>query len=406
MIRRTIYGLPFASYAVQNPTGAPARGACVMLHTFFRVSFGRVGLFVGLALLLFVFSPQLYRLGDYTRQTNPFSGQRDVERAFEPTAQELACLHGLNPDSPDSPDSSDKAESNNSSSASIPNIAHFIFFQRLPLDHDGQGDFDFLGYLSVRSAIVSLKPEKVFFHYSYTSKDPSLFPKTGEDPLIENNQWIRRLKQNVELVRHNQPADNSLVHSEHLADTLRLDILLKYGGIYFDVDAFALRPFHDVLLSPHPHDVVLGNEGSNRAGLCNAVMAARPNSNFIRRWRSTYEGADLNKEWNYHSVIVPKKLAQRYPQEVCELAPDGFFWPTWTWRHIQWMHEPIEEGEVQRCERKMAETGGALFDNQLAYHAWSQMARDRFLGRLTPTIVRREETRFNILMRRFLEDDV
>lgn len=366
-------------------------------------------LFLVLCLVLYCFSPEIHRLGDHVRQTNPLSGQRHVEQAFTPTPGELACLHGLSP-RPGGPSHHVSPDPDAVSvMGTIPNIVHFIFLQRLPLGHAGQGDFDFLAYLSVRSAIVSLRPDRVLLHYSYTGQPYSQrangTTEARDDPLIDRNPWIRRLKANVELVRHRR-LDSSLHHAEHLADTMRLEVLLAHGGIYMDIDAFALRPFTDILSTPRPHDVVLGNEGGNRAGLCNAIVAARPNSAFVERWLQTYKGVDLNKEWNYHSVVLPKLLAAKHPDEVCELPPDAFFWPTWTWRHVQWMHEPIDRAEARWWQGKMEQTGGGLFENQLAYHAWSQMARGRFLERLTPQVVRDEDTRFNLLMRRFVEEDL
>ncbi|POR33391.1 Uncharacterized protein TPAR_06424 [Tolypocladium paradoxum] len=365
----------------------------------------RIALIAALILAFYYSFATLCRLGDYVRQTNPLSGQKHVEQAFTPTPKELACLYGT-----PLPDERGIAPATvapwPASHQPMPNIVHFIWLQKLPLGHAGQGDFDFLSYLAVRSAMVSLKPEAIFFHYGYTSKDPALLDGVDADPLIDNNHWIRRLKPHIRLVRHSGPLDNSLEHSAHMADTMRLEILQEHGGIYLDMDAFALRPFADVLESPQPHDVVLGHEGGNRLGLCNAIIAARPNSTFVRRWLATYDGADLNREWNYHSVLLPKELAGRHPDEVCELPPDAFFWPTWTWGHVRWMHEPISRAEARFWEARIDKTGGSLLDNQLAYHAWSQMARDRYLGRLTPQVVRSEDTRFNLLMRRFMEADL
>lgn len=350
---------------------------------------------VALVLLLSL-SPSALRFGDYLRQTNPFSGQKAVEQSFVPTASELACLNGTPlPDHSPGPDPDP-----------IPNIVHFIFLQKLPLRRPGQVDFDFLCYLAVRSAIVSLKPDRLFLHYSYL---PSLSgegrqDEARHDPLALDNPWIRRLKGHLTLRRHDAPVHSaaSTAHPAHLADTMRLQILAEHGGIYLDLDAFALRPFTSLLRPPPRHDIVMGNEGGNRAGLCNAVMAARANSSFVARWLDRYRGADLGKEWNYHSVLLPKELALEHADSICQLPPDAFFWPTWTWRHIQWMHEPISTMEARFWEERIRRTGGSLFDNQLAYHAWSQMAKDRFMKRLTPEIVRSEDTRFNLLVRRFL----
>ncbi|KJZ73444.1 hypothetical protein HIM_07238 [Hirsutella minnesotensis 3608] len=359
-----------------------------------------------LALCFWFFFPSIYRAGDYIRQTNPFSGQREVERDFSPTPQELACLNGSFP-----PDQLGHSTPTPSAAEPIPNIVHFIFLQRLP-SRRAEGDFGFLHYLAIRSAIVSLNPDAVYLHYGYISSPPSRitasrkFYTDKEDLLVSKNHWIQRLKSQVELKRYTKPLDGSIRHSAHVADTVRLELLLEHGGIYLDIDAFALRPFGRALNVPRPRSVLLGWEGGDRHGLCNAVIAARANSTFIDRWLKTYDHADLNREWNYHSVILPKNLAAAHPDEVCELPPDAFFWPTWTWRHITWMHEPLSDAEATHWSKRIEDTGGSLFDNQLVYHAWSQMARDRYLKRLTPDIIRKEDTRFNLMIRRFVEDDL
>ncbi|KAL3962803.1 hypothetical protein ACCO45_004326 [Purpureocillium lilacinum] len=330
----------------------------------------------------------LYRHYDdyvYKPEIRPLSTQQDVEQVFTPTEQEMACLQGK----PFPPDGRHRfGLSLASKSDPIPSIVHFIFLQRLPLAEDGQGDFDFLNYLSVRSALMSLKPKKIILHYAYTSSNPSLLESLKGDPLIENNQWIKRLKPHLEFDKITSALDNHLVHAAHLADTLRLEIILSQGGIYLDTDVFILRPFTKLLASPSPHDLVLGHEGGNRWGLCNAIIAARPNSTFVRRWLDTYKGADLNQEWNYHSVLLPKEMSGKHPDEICTLPPDAF---------------SGRRGPTTTCD---LEDGRSLFDNQLAYHAWNHVSKDGYLERLTPQVMREEDTRFNLLMRRFLEADL
>lgn len=345
--------------------------------------------------LLYVAFPYLLRCGDYVRQTNPFSGQKYVESAFTASESELACLHGRRPPG-------DTATGSGQDSEPIPNIVHFIFGLKNPLYHPNAGHFDFLSYLAVRSALVSLNPDILYIHYTYLAEPPSSDP--AADPLT--NPWIRRLAKYkpVRLVHHKP--DPSTAQYAHLSDTMRLEFLLEHGGIYLDIDAFALRPFDAVLRAPSPHDVVLGHEGGNRWGLCNAVIAARPNSTFVSRWLDSYSTADLSREWNYHSVLLPKEMAAQYPDEVCALAPDAFFWPTWTWRHVEWMHAPLSKQETLFWKSEIESNGGSLFDNQLAYHAWNQMAYERHMKALTPALVRTRNTRFNLLMRRFMEDDL
>ncbi|KAK3316203.1 hypothetical protein B0H66DRAFT_625122 [Apodospora peruviana] len=361
------------------------------------------------AYLLF---PSLYRIGDYVRQTNPWSGQKYVELAFSPIQAELACLYGHPIPGADSHYRDEHgvqvstARTNTTAvTEPIPNIVHFIFGLQNPLRNPQAGHFDFLCYLAVRSAIVSLRPDTIYLHYTYLPSDHSNNNTNVDDPM--NNPWIRRLSKHIRLIHHPPPAtDNNNIQYSHLSDMMRLQFLLEKGGIYLDMDAFALRSFHDLLNPPAGRDVVLGHEGGNRWGLCNGIMAARPNSTFVSRWLASYEHVDFSREWNYHSVRLPKKLAGLHPSEICALAPDAFFWPTWTWRHVHWMHEELDTNTTQFWQEKIDRHGGSLFGNQVAYHAWSQMAWDRHLSGLTPEVVRRKDTRFNLLVRQFMEEDL
>lgn len=58
------------------------------------------------------------------------------------------------------------------------------------------------------------------------------------------------------------------------------------------------------------------------------MIMARPHSRFIQRWFATYATFD-NADWNYHSVILPGKLAPFFPKEITVLNHTSFFWPLW-----------------------------------------------------------------------------
>lgn len=351
-----------------------------------------------LAVATYLWFSQIVYYGDKFRQLAPWSGQGDFEQSFVPRQDELDCLYGgLQPSSHDE----------FATAELIPNRVHFIYGLSNPYNKVDSGTFDFLCYLAVRSAIVGIKAEKVYLHYTYISEPPS--PSADASPL--SNPWIKRLEKDVTLVHHTpeemanlKSRPEAVWQAAHVSDILRLKLLESEGGIYLDIDAFGLRPFTNILKSPR--GIVLGYEGGNRHGLCNAVMAAHPNSTFIERWLDTYVGQDLSREWNYHSVILPSEMQKQFPTEVCALPPSSFFWPTWTWHHIEWMHEDLSRQDAQFWTGEVERNGGSLFKDQLAYHAWSQMARSRYLEHLTPEVVRTRDTRFNIMVRRFLEDDL
>ena len=252
--------------------------------------------------------------------------------------------------------------------------------------------------MAIKAALVRIQPKTVKVH-SYS--------------LNESNVWWQFIKHAVTLVVHEPHQTlrtmDGRVHKlrlPHQTDILRLEILHKEGGIYLDTDVYALQSFSPLLQSPK--DLLMGHEGGNRSGIGNAVIVARPGSSFISKWLQTYKESFDNRPqmWNHHSVKVPAELAVQYPEDICKLSPSTFFWPTWSSEHINAMHSPLVEEDALALKRNMSSYGGAMYANQLAYHAWGNIARVDFLSKLAPENLFRVETRFNILLRKIYLADV
>ena len=316
---------------------------------------------------------------DKLYQYNPFAWQTRVENYnFQTTVSEQQCFNGTIPPNPDS-----------TTLPTIPRVVHFTWGLK------GDGAFTFPLYLAIKAALATIQPDEVKIHYTHLDRD---------------NAWFLKLEHNLTLVHHDtddiisstglSTRDSMYWHVAHVSDVLRLQVLAAEGGIYLDSDAYALQPFDSILSGAR--DVVLAHEGGNRYGMANAVIVAKKGARFVQRWLGRYESFN-NRNWNYHSVVLPKKLADRYPLEMCALSPTAFFWPLWTDSHVEFMHKRLDADEVLEVENRMRRYGGALFEDQLVYHAWSHQSYDRYMSRLTPEIVLEEDTRFNILMRRFID---
>lgn len=269
----------------------------------------------------------------------------------------------------------------------IPHTVHFIIIA----EHNKQAELEFYQYLAIKAALLRIHPENVKIH-SYL--------------LNESNRWWQLIKHAVTLVIHEPHQTLRTVDGHahklrlpHQTDILRLRILHQEGGIYLDTDVYALQSFSPLLQSPR--DLLMGHEGGNRSGIGNAVIVARPGSSFIAKWLTAYNESFDNRPqmWNHHSVKVPAELAVQYPEDICKLSPSTFFWPTWSADHINAMHLPLVEEEAMALKRNMSSYSGAMYANQLAYHAWGNIARSRFLSQLTPGSLFSVETRFNILLR-------
>ncbi len=170
----------------------------------------------------------------------------------------------------------------------IPNVVYVIWLKNPELG--------FLNYLTIRSALISLQPDQINLHYT---------------DLNERNGWFMKRHDNITLVQHDLETEYGQQvqddwQTSHIADLLRLDIITQEGGIYLDMEVIALQPFDSLL--DCKKDLILGHEGGDRHGLCNAIIIARPGSSFVKRWRESYSSFATG-EWNYHSVILPKELS-------------------------------------------------------------------------------------------------
>lgn len=253
----------------------------------------------------------------------------------------------------------------------IPKIIHFIYgldenFAEIP--------FSLVHYLAIKSAQTINNPERINFFFRF-------------EP--EGEYW-EKAKPYLHLVPIEPVTEifsRSLVHAAHRADVLRLLILLKYGGIYLDIDTICVRSF-DPLLN---HSFVIGQQGSgfHLEGLCNAVMLGEKDSSFVKAWLNSYDsfrscGQDLF--WDEHSVKVPLQLAPFYTTSGdLHIEPfTSFHYP-----HYSIGIEKLFEGDC-------------TFPDAYCHHLWERSTWERYLKDLTEKAIFEKDTYYNILARRYL----
>ncbi|KAI8140422.1 hypothetical protein BJV82DRAFT_671498 [Fennellomyces sp. T-0311] len=194
-----------------------------------------------------------------------------------------------------------------SSGARIPKIVHFIHGLKGP-----DPTLDLAHYIAIKAAHDVIQPDKIYLHYHYQP--------TGD--LFERARPMLTLRK-VPLI--DNIFGRKVQHFAHRADIVRLEVLREFGGIYFDLDLFALKPIDHLL----DEEFVMAQEGQDGSvGLCNAMMMSRPNSRFVQRYYASYATFDMD-QWNYHSVVLPGKLARHFQDEISILDYKAFFWPLW-----------------------------------------------------------------------------
>lgn len=250
----------------------------------------------------------------------------------------------------------------------IPNVLHVVF--GLAPDFGGR-PFSLVHALALRSAWAVNGFDATLFHSAH---EPS-------GPLWDS------VRTRLDLVPVTPPTEvfgRPLRRIEHQSDVVRLDALLRHGGVYLDLDTICARPLAPLFR----HACVLGREetpGSRIKGLCNAVILAEPGSSFLARWRDAYRTFD-GDYWHVHSVVVPRLLAERAaPGEVHVEPPESFFLPSWD-----------DGGLADLFTREVA------FPDAYLHHLWAGRSWERCLKSLDPETLRRGHSTYARLARDFL----
>lgn len=115
----------------------------------------------------------------------------------------------------------------------VPPYVHYVF--GLAPDFGGH-PFHFIHYLCLTSALVTLRPEVIYFHYVY-EPDTWYWHRFVRD--VHRSGHTR-----LEMIRERDVQSvfgNKVEHFAHKADVLRLEALRDYGGVYLDVDVLVVK---------------------------------------------------------------------------------------------------------------------------------------------------------------------
>lgn len=201
----------------------------------------------------------------------------------------------------------------NGSVSTVPRVVHLVWY------YPPNTTFTFCQAAAILSIAKHIKPKRIILWHN-------------NQPVGPWWAFARSAAVNIHLMASTPPEsvyDRPIAHPAHQADISRLDILIKYGGIYMDLDVIALRSFDPLLR----HDVTMGAERPDLLG--NGVILAKANASFLRLWREQYRTFD-DSQWNQHSVMIPMALASRAPHLV-HIEWFTILRPNWDER--DWLYE-------------------------------------------------------------------
>ena len=273
-----------------------------------------------------------------------------------------------------------------------PCIFNFVFGLRPQTE-----PFHLMHYLCIASCLHINKPDAVLFHYQHMPWGPwwELIAPSLQLHKIEPDKFISSFL-------YNDPAIGQYRYA-HLSDIARLEILVKYGGIYADIDTLFINKLPNHFFE---YEFVMGMEkvdwtvaAAQTAGgsLCNAWMMGAPDSDFAKLLLArTYESFDGT--WSAHSTFLPYRLSREHPDLIHVEPQRSFFFYDWTGEGIRGIFEKSRPN----------------LDKVYSIHLWSHMWWDRkridtsyfHAGRLTPEYVRFSKSAYAELARPFLPESI
>jgi len=179
----------------------------------------------------------------------------------------------------------------------VPNIGHMIWL--------GGGNMDFVFYLSALSMLYVMEVDTVYIH---GDKEPA-----GEYwPLLKTNPRIQFVVRPQPTIIYQGPIE--WYYRALMSDILRVDIMIKYGGIYCDTDAIWVKPLskedygYEAVASydwvdwsyPYPDSVNFG------------LSYGKRNAPFWRIFRDSMRKLH-NDVHGFTGVMMPYKLLEKYP---------------------------------------------------------------------------------------------
>ena len=216
----------------------------------------------------------------------------------------------------------------------VPNIVHFTL--------DNAKNFGFYAYVAVKSVHDRINPDNMYIHLM-------------DYPIEEMSEYLDRAIREfgVTIVQSRKVTavfDRPVEQVTHFSDIVRIETVIRFGGIYLDLDAYVLQPVDKF----YKFETTIPSE--NDSGLASGVMIAKRCSRFLRTWYNMYDTFD-DSQWGYHPIILPWKIAHIEPDHInieraeiktnfetfkkCFHEP---FNPAY-WKHVRIVHPYVRSAE-------------------------------------------------------------
>lgn len=170
----------------------------------------------------------------------------------------------------------------------VPNYIHYVSF--------GGNPINYIKLICILAAFKNQNPDKIFFHYddnqTFSGKYWRVLEETpGFKDIIVFNK--------VELPHKifGQPLNDGW-RKWHGSDLVRLQVLMKYGGVYLDADCYLVKSIDNY----RRYEMVLNWDEGQFLG--NQVLIAHKDARFLQKYLNCYKFYDSEK-WYYNAGERP-----------------------------------------------------------------------------------------------------
>uniref|UniRef100_A0A0A9YW01 Alpha-1,4-N-acetylglucosaminyltransferase n=1 Tax=Lygus hesperus TaxID=30085 RepID=A0A0A9YW01_LYGHE len=184
----------------------------------------------------------------------------------------------------------------------VPNIIHFIRFD--------QPRFLFTDAVCVLAALKHQRPDKIYFHTDSKKFVGPYWDVIMSTPGAEGVIELKDMAIPDQVFGQNF---NVGWRRWHASDVMRLKILMKYGGIYLDNDAYIVKSLNKF----KAFEMTVSWQDRMPTQINNQVIIAHKNARFLREWLLTYRGNYNKSIWYYNAGIRPvEEVLSKRPELV------------------------------------------------------------------------------------------
>jgi hypothetical protein len=174
-------------------------------------------------------------------------------------------------------------------SCKVPNVLHYSL--------SCPGNFDFFKYLSVKSGHDRMRPDAIYVHIIGDCDEIPPYLQRA----IDEFKVILVAARPVDAI-FDRPV-NGLTHK---SDVVRMETLIRFGGVYIDFDVYVLQSL-DVFYDDETTSAL-----ENDHGLNTGILIAKRCSRFLRKWYNRW--VDFNdNNWGYHPINLPYEMWKEDP---------------------------------------------------------------------------------------------